>query len=52
MRNKKVSKHAYSDTRSKTLRASTVKKKGASLRRRVNDTLPGVQRCGSPLAGF
>lgn len=52
MRNKKVSKHAYSDTRSKPLRARTVRTKGATLRRRVNDTLPGVQRPGSPLAGL
>lgn len=51
MRNK-VSKHAYSDTRSKTLRARTVRTKGATLRRGVNDTLPGVQRRGSPLAGL
>lgn len=51
MRNKKQSKHAYSDTRSKTLGARTVRTKGATLRR-VNDTLPGVQRRGSPLAGL
>lgn len=52
MRNKKVSKHAYSDTRSKTPGARTIRTKGASLRRRVNDTLPGVQRRGSPSAGL